>query len=90
MGQGRLVVTGFGRLAEIEVKEAITVDTGHVVAFEDSLQYTVTKAGGSWIQSWLAGEGVVMNFTGQGRILVQFHNPNEFGKSVGPGLPERS
>ncbi len=89
-GSGKLLVTGFGRLAEIEVREAITVDTGHVVAFEDSLQYTITKAGGSWFQSWLAGEGVVMNFTGQGRILVQSHNPSEFGKSLGPKLPPRS
>ena len=65
------------------------MDTGHLVAFESSLQYTISKAGGSWIQSWLAGEGLVMNFTGRGRIITQSHNPTEFGKSLGPLLPTR-
>lgn len=88
-GSGQLLVSAFGRLAEINVKESITVDTGHVVAFQDTLKYTITKAGRSWFQSWLAGEGIVMNFTGQGRLLVQSHNPNEFGKSLGPTLPPR-
>ena len=89
-GRGQLLTSGFGRLAEIDVKDSITVDTGHVVAFQDTLEYTITKAGGSWIQSWLAGEGIVMNFTGKGRIIVQSHNPNEFGKTLGPKLPQRS
>ena len=89
-GKGYLLVNGFGNLVEMQVKEAITVDTGHVVAFENTLDYTVTKAGTSWFQSWLAGEGFVLNFTGQGRILVQSHNINEFGKRLGPKLPPRS
>ena len=69
---------------ETEVEDALTVDTGHLVAFENSLQYTITKAGISWLQSWLAGEGFVMNFTGRGRILTQSHNPKEFGVRLGP------
>jgi len=88
-GQGHLLVTAFGRVVETEVQEELTVDTGHLVAFESSLQYTMSKAGGSWIQSWLAGEGLVMNFTGHGRIITQSHNPTEFGKSLGPLLPKR-
>jgi len=88
-GKGILVVNAFGRLAELEVREDITIDTGHVVAFQETLEYKITKAGGSWFQSWLAGEGFVMKFTGKGRILVQSHNPNEFGKGLGPLLPER-
>ena len=35
------------------------------------------------------GEGFVMKFKGKGRVLVQSHNPNEFGKGLGPLLPER-
>ena len=65
------------------------IDTGHVVAYETSLEYTITKAGSSWLASWLAGEGFVMNFRGKGRVLVQSHNPTEFGRSVGPKLPPR-
>ena len=88
-GRGQLLVNAFGNINELEVKGALTVDTGHVVAFQDSLNYSLSKAGGSWIQSFLAGEGVVLNFTGQGKIYVQSHNPAEFGKSLGPMLPER-
>lgn len=89
-GHGQLLTTAFGRIVEIDVKEPLTVDTGHLVAFEETLQYEITKGGGSWFQSWLAGEGVVMKFTGQGRILTQSHNPKEFGRQLGPKLPTRS
>ena len=88
-GRGQLLVNAFGRLVESSVEGAITVDTGQLVAFEKSLQYGVTKAGGSWMQSWLAGEGIVMNFTGQGSIITQSHNPKEFGMRLGPLLPPR-
>ncbi len=88
-GDGPLLVSAFCGISEIDVKGGLTVDTGHVVAFESTLEYTISKAGGSWIQSWLAGEGLVMNFTGRGRIITQSHNPTEFGKSLGPLLPTR-
>ena len=88
-GSGQLLVNAFGRLVESEVEDSITVDTGHLVAFESTLRYSITKAGSSWIQSWLAGEGIVMNFTGRGRIVTQSHNPREFGSSLGRLLPPR-
>ena len=88
-GTGQILVGAFGRLTEIEVNEEIIVDTGHVVAFQDTLEYKITKAGKGWFQSWLTGEGMVMKFSGKGRIVVQSHNPDEFGKGLGPILPER-
>ena len=87
-GQGPLLVNAFGHVSEIEVDGALTVDTGHVVAFEDSLSYSIGRAGGSWVQSFLTSEGLVMDFTGRGRIYVQSHNPKEFGGELGPMLPE--
>ena len=88
-GSGPLIVSAFGFLEEIAVSEGLIVDTGHVVAFTGGLQYTLEKAGGSWLQSWLAGEGIVLRFSGQGRVLVQSHNPKEFGQTVGGRLPPR-
>jgi uncharacterized protein (TIGR00266 family) len=88
-GSGQLLVSAFGRIVESAVEDALTVDTGHLVAFEKPLQYSMTKAGSSWMQSWLACEGIVMNFTGRGSILTQSHNPKEFGKRLGPLLPPR-
>ena len=89
-GQGRLLVNAFGRITPLDVAGGLTVDTGHVVAFQDSLSYSLGKAGGSWVQSFLAGEGVVLNFTGHGKLYVQSHNPKEFGKTLGSMLPARS
>ncbi|MFT4538623.1 MAG: hypothetical protein ACI841_000561 [Planctomycetota bacterium] len=88
-GQGPLLVTGFGRIHEIQVDDGLVVDTGHVVAFEESLDYEISKAGGSWLQSFLGGEGLVMRFKGQGRIYVQSHNPSDFGPRLGGLLPPR-
>jgi uncharacterized protein (TIGR00266 family) len=88
-GAGLLLLGAFGRIIEIDVNDDLTVDTGHVVAFQDTLDYSISKAGRSWVQSWLAGEGLVMKFRGKGKILVQSHNPSEFGKSLGPLLPPR-
>ena len=88
-GSGQLLVNAFGKINKVEVDGELTVDTGHVVSFQDSLDYSLGKAGGSWIQSFLAGEGLVLNFTGRGTLYLQSHNPDEFGKSLGPMLPER-
>ncbi|MFT5291142.1 MAG: hypothetical protein ACI82F_003218 [Planctomycetota bacterium] len=88
-GEGTMLISGFGRLTEIEVDGALTVDTGHVVAFEESLTYKLSKAGGSWIHAWLGGEGIVMEFEGRGKLIVQSHNAKEFGSALGRRLPPR-
>lgn len=88
-GEGPLIVGAFGGIRELVCDGSLIVDTGHVVAFENTLDYTITKAGSSWISSFLAGEGFVMRFAGRGTILVQSHNPSEFGSAIGSLLPPR-
>lgn len=88
-GIGPLVMDAFGTVTEEEVDGSFIVDTGHLVAFEDTLEYTISKAGGSWFNSWLAGEGFVIRFSGKGKVLVQSHNMKEFGAVLGPKLPQR-
>ncbi|MCA9790404.1 MAG: TIGR00266 family protein [Candidatus Eremiobacteraeota bacterium] len=88
-GTGPVVLDAFGVIWEEQVDGTFIVDTGHVVAFEDTLDYEITKVGGSWLTSFLAGEGFVINFKGSGRVMVQSHNRNEFGRSLGPMLPPR-
>jgi len=88
-GSGPLLVSAFGQIFEQDVNGSLIVDTGHVVAFTEGLTYSIDKVGSGWLQTWLAGEGVVLNFSGQGRIVLQSHNPNEFGKLFGPKLPGR-
>ncbi len=89
-GEGPVVVSAFGAIRRMDVDGELIVDTGHVVAFETSLDYEITKAGTSWLHSFLAGEGLVMRFKGKGRLLLQSHNATSFGMFLGPKLPERS
>lgn len=88
-GPGRCVVNSFGCIYQLDVKEEMIVDTGHIVAFDESLSFRLSKAGKSWIGSFLGGEGIVCRFTGTGRLWVQSHNATAFGRTVGPMLRPR-
>ena len=88
-GQGDLIVSSFGSIYPIEVSGEYIVDTGHIVAFDESLDFSITKAGKSWINSILGGEGLVCKFHGQGTVWCQSHNPSSFGRALGPSLRPR-
>jgi uncharacterized protein (TIGR00266 family) len=88
-GSGSLLVSALGMLTGMNVDGELIVDTGHVVAFTEGLSYQIDKVGGGWINTWLSGEGFVMRFSGNGRIILQSHNPTRLGQQLGPLLPER-
>ncbi len=88
-GQGPLLVSAYGAIHEAEIDGELIVDTGHLVAFEDTLDYEITKAGGSWLRSMLGGEGLVMRVSGKGRLLVQSHDAGSLGRRIGRLLPPR-
>ena len=88
-GQGPLVLSSYGAIYSVDIQGDYTVDTGHVVAFEDSLNFAISKAGTSWFHSFLGGEGLVMNFSGKGKIWCQSHSAHELGKLLGPKLLPR-
>ena len=88
-GEGDLLVNGFGRISSVDVSGGITIDNGHLIAFTEGLEYTISKAGGGWISSLMSGEGLVMKFSGQGKVLVQSHDPSRLGGVLGPLLPPR-
>ena len=69
-GEGDLFFNTYGALIEKDVAGDLTVDTGHVVAWEPTLRYTIRGMGG--IKSTaLSGEGLAMNFSGVGKIYLQ-------------------
>lgn len=88
-GAGDLFLSSYGAIYPIQVNGEYTVDTGHIVAFEDTLQFRIGKAGKSLIGSFLGGEGLVCKFQGQGTLYCQSHNPPSFGKLLGPKLRPR-
>lgn len=88
-GRGQLILNSFGAIYPIEVTGEYIVDTGHIVAFNETLDFTLTKAGKSWLSSILGGEGLVCKFKGRGTVWCQSHNPKSFGKSLASGLKPR-
>ncbi len=88
-GNGGVILSSFGAIYEIDVDGEYIVDTGHIVAFEKSLNFEITKPGSSWLGAFLGGEGLVCRFKGQGKIYCQSHNAGAFGSVVGSKLPAR-
>ena len=85
-GQGKVVLSSYGCIYPVQVTDTYVVDTGHIVAFEETLDFSISKAGSSWVQSFLGGEGLVCLFKGKGIVWCQSHNPSSFGHSLTSSL----
>jgi uncharacterized protein (TIGR00266 family) len=85
-GTGDLWFNTFGGLIEVEVDGDHVVDTGHIVAFEESLSYSVESVGG--LKSlFFSGEGLVCRFRGKGKIWTQTRQFSPFGSWTFPYRP---
>ncbi|MEZ4805716.1 MAG: TIGR00266 family protein [Bacteroidia bacterium] len=69
-GQGDLWFNSYGGIMAIDVKDAYVVDTGHIVAFTEGLDYRVSKVGG-YKSLFFSGEGFVCRFSGEGKVWIQ-------------------
>jgi uncharacterized protein (TIGR00266 family) len=86
-GQGQVVVSGFGSMSMLEVepgKDAI-IDNSHVVCWDSTLHYEIsvttgTSGGflGNLINSQTSGEGMVLRFSGKGKVYVCSRNRAAF------------
>ncbi len=88
-GRGTVVLNSFGAIYPIEVDGEYVVDTGHIVAFQETLNFSIGVAGSSWINSFFGGEGLVCKFKGKGTVWCQSHNEKSFGSSLTPSLKPR-
>lgn len=80
-GQGEALVSIYGAVDVIDLppQEIVTIDSGHVVAYDLSIQFQMRRAvEGRTIQSAKSGEGWVFDFVGPGRVLLQSRNPDAF------------
>ncbi|TKJ29250.1 MAG: TIGR00266 family protein [Chloroflexi bacterium B3_Chlor] len=90
-GTGTLVVSSYGAVHEMELSagESRTVDTGHLVAFAEGMGFSVKRIGG--IKSTLfSGEGLVVDLTGPGKVLMQTRSDDAFLSWLIPRLPKQS
>ena len=89
-GLGTAFVSSYGAIRHIDLQPAqrYAVDTGHMVAFDESVKYSVGKSGG-WKTTLLSGEGLVAKLEGPGRFLLQTRSPASFIDWLAPKLPGR-
>jgi uncharacterized protein (TIGR00266 family) len=89
-GRGDLLMSSYGAILTrtLAPGEGFTLDTGHVVAFDASVQYAVHKAG-NWKTTLLGGEGLVTRFVGPGRLWLQTRSAQDFIGWLVPKLPSQ-
>jgi len=88
-GTGKVIINAFGMIYPVLVDGEYIVDTGNIAAFENSLDFRISKAGGSWVSSILGGEGLVCRFSGKGVVWCQTHADKSFGSALTPFLIPR-
>lgn len=92
-GQGQVVLSVYGALdiMDLQPGEQVTVDTGHVVAYDLGLQFRLRRAvQGRTIQSVKSGEGFVFDFAGPGRLYLQSRNPDALQAWVRSASPSEN
>jgi uncharacterized protein (TIGR00266 family) len=84
-GHGDLLFNGYGALLERRLDGELVVDSGHLAAFDDGLDYSVETVGGVK-QTLFSGEGLVLRFRGQGRLWLQSRTLRETASWITPFL----
>lgn len=90
-GTGTLFISSYGAIHRIDLRhgQKYTVDNGHMVAFDDTVRYSVGKAGG-WTTTLLGGEGIVCRLEGPGRFFLQTRSEQTYLDWLAPKLALRA
>lgn len=85
-GTGDMWMSSYGAIRQVDVTDGFTLDTGHIVAFDESLSFTVGKTGG--LKSlFFSSEGLVCKFTGKGRLWMQTRDAPSLAAFLHPFRP---
>lgn len=89
-GHGTIFVSSYGAIHAVNLAagEQYTVDTGHMVAFDETVQYDVGRSGG-WKTTLLSGEGLVCKLTGPGRFYMQTRSQDALLDWLLPRIPKQ-
>lgn len=89
-GRGNLLINAYGDIQEIEVTDEhpISIDNEHVVAWEDTLNYELKIASGTF--GFTTGEGLVNEFHGNGKVYIQSRNIRSLAGALIPYMPKSS
>lgn len=72
-GTGDLFFNTYGSIIEMPIDGEHIIDNGHIVAFDETLDYSTEVVGGLklGLTTFMSGEGIVCRFRGKGRLWVQ-------------------
>ncbi len=104
-GNGQVIVSGFGSMFQLDVTPGkdVIIDNSHVVCWDNTLRYEISvttgaKQGGfggmvsNLVNSVTSGEGIVLRFSGNGKVFICSRNRDNFlewaqaGKKSSGGL----
>ncbi|AFK21906.1 TIGR00266 family protein [Pyrococcus sp. ST04] len=87
-GHGTVFLSSYGAIQKISLNnESLIVDTGHMVAFTEGINFTIKRVGG--LKSTLfSGEGLVFEFSGTGDVYIQTRSLDGFLSWILPHLPK--
>ena len=90
-GTGTLIMSSYGAIHPITLGdgEKFVVDTGHLVSFEEGVDYKIKKVAG-WKSTLLSGEGLVAELTGPGEVSLQTRSQTAFLSWLIPHLPKQT
>jgi uncharacterized protein (AIM24 family) len=96
-GTGKVVVSGFGAMFSLDVEPGkdLTIDNAHVVCWGSTLHYEISVTtsssggglGGMFGNLVTSGEGVVLRFSGRGKVHICSRNPASFAALVRKHMP---
>jgi uncharacterized protein (TIGR00266 family) len=90
-GQGTLYLTTFGGVIERDLQpgETLRVDNGHIAAFQEHMNFNISRAAKGFKAALFGGEGLVCDFTGPGRVIIQTRQLGSFAAEIARLLPNR-
>jgi uncharacterized protein (TIGR00266 family) len=83
-GDGLVLMSALGGLYEITVDHSYRINLDHVVAFENSLRAKILQRQKSWLLPFAAGQEILCEFKGEGKLFCQTHRPKALAKTLGP------
>ena len=71
-GQGLAFISSFGAAHRFDLAsgEELVVDNGHTLAWEERVQYEITRSTGGVVSNLTSGEGLVCRFRGPGTVYI--------------------
>jgi uncharacterized protein (TIGR00266 family) len=91
-GSGPLFLNSFGAIIErtITPGTTYTIDNGHLVAFEEGVDYRLKRASKGIFSMFATQEGLACEFSGSGKVWIQTRNLSPFATMLSRFLPSSS